>query len=316
MEIYQLEQFIAVVEEGSMSEAADRLFLSRAAVSQGIKRLELELGCELFVRRHNRIEITPYGQVLHEHAREVLREIAEAKDGIESMKRMRQMVLRVGHFCMPLCYFKLPHLAHSLPDFTFDVDICEEQVACQGLLDGLYDFVMVTSKASLPPRVRKLDLEYEQACLSVPPGSSLYDRKSVCLSEIADEGILVADNMIGATDWYRELLSRTRLDPSTVRTVSSAEYLHTMTDSPLCHFSTTQMVNFFGLGNERRSVPIEDDIAKREIVVAYLPERYEAIAPVLESLLGNRRESVDNYDIFPYLIFPGEVRNLQMDIID
>lgn len=86
MDLYQLEQFMAIAEGGSMGQAAKRLHISRAALGQNLKRLEQELGCELFSRKRNKLVITPYGEILLEHARRVSIELDTAFDRIEKEK--------------------------------------------------------------------------------------------------------------------------------------------------------------------------------------------------------------------------------------
>ena len=50
MQIREIEYFMAVLETGSLTAAASRLFISQPALSQSIKKLENELGVELFFR--------------------------------------------------------------------------------------------------------------------------------------------------------------------------------------------------------------------------------------------------------------------------
>lgn len=72
MELRQLESFVAIVEEGSLSAASKRHHLSQPALSQQLQALEQELG-ETLLHRHPRgIEPTAAGELLLEHARVML----------------------------------------------------------------------------------------------------------------------------------------------------------------------------------------------------------------------------------------------------
>ena len=69
----QLEMFITVVEEHSFVKAAARVFRTQPAVSQGIRRLEDEIGNSLFARTHRRdLKLTPAGEVLYEFASRII----------------------------------------------------------------------------------------------------------------------------------------------------------------------------------------------------------------------------------------------------
>lgn len=61
--------FVAVAETGSMSEAAQKLFVSHSAVSQSIKSLEEQLDTKLFLRIGRRIELNQQGRLYYKKLR-------------------------------------------------------------------------------------------------------------------------------------------------------------------------------------------------------------------------------------------------------
>ncbi len=77
MELNQLRIFLAVAEEGNVSRASQRLFLSQPSVSAHVKALEEELGVALFARTPRGMDITPAGERLLARARRMLGEAAD-----------------------------------------------------------------------------------------------------------------------------------------------------------------------------------------------------------------------------------------------
>jgi DNA-binding transcriptional LysR family regulator len=73
MELYQLEHFIAVVEEHSFTKGADRVFRTEGAVSVTIRKLEEEVGVPLVVRNPHECTLTEAGHALLEHAQRIVR---------------------------------------------------------------------------------------------------------------------------------------------------------------------------------------------------------------------------------------------------
>jgi len=76
MEFMQMEMFVAVVEEGTVQKAADRVHRTQPAVSLGIARLEREIGLTLLDhsrKRGRRPRMTSAGEVLYEYASRILR---------------------------------------------------------------------------------------------------------------------------------------------------------------------------------------------------------------------------------------------------
>ena len=68
MELKQLQAFMAVVEEGTISAAAKRLHMAQPPLSCQMKSLEEELGTPLFWRGARHITLTPAGQALYKRA--------------------------------------------------------------------------------------------------------------------------------------------------------------------------------------------------------------------------------------------------------
>ena len=77
MDLKQLEYFLAVAEERSVTRAAVRLHLTQPPLSAQLARLEHELGVPLLVRHRRGVDLTEAGRVLAERARRLLAE-AEA----------------------------------------------------------------------------------------------------------------------------------------------------------------------------------------------------------------------------------------------
>ena len=69
----QLRAFCFAVQAGSVSKAAERLFLSQPSVTLQIQALERELAIELFERRGPNIKLTPEGNTLYELALPLVR---------------------------------------------------------------------------------------------------------------------------------------------------------------------------------------------------------------------------------------------------
>ncbi|MGW5369978.1 LysR family transcriptional regulator [Streptomyces sp. NPDC004009] len=67
-----LRAFVAVAEELHFTRAAARLYVAQQALSRDVRRLERELGAELFVRTTRQVTLTPDGERLLPHARRVL----------------------------------------------------------------------------------------------------------------------------------------------------------------------------------------------------------------------------------------------------
>ncbi len=88
MTLQQLTYFLAAVEHGSFSAAAQSLFMAQPSLSEQIRRLEAELGVPLFARAGRGLELTEAGRLLRPHAE---RTVAAAQDAAESVREVRDL---------------------------------------------------------------------------------------------------------------------------------------------------------------------------------------------------------------------------------
>ena len=74
MELEQLRQLDVIARYGTLQAAADRLHISQSALSRSLKRLEDDLGQQLFDRTRNSLQINANGRLALEHAQLILAE--------------------------------------------------------------------------------------------------------------------------------------------------------------------------------------------------------------------------------------------------
>jgi DNA-binding transcriptional LysR family regulator len=95
VEIKDMRAFYAIVEEGNISHAAQRLDIAQPALSRQMKRLEQRLGVQLFERGSRRIRLTDAGRMLYARVEHILgmvdgtvREITEIGSGVAGSIRL------------------------------------------------------------------------------------------------------------------------------------------------------------------------------------------------------------------------------------
>ena len=96
MDTKQIEYIIKIADEGSVTKAAEKLFITQSALSQQLQKLEKELGAPLFVRSKSDWTLTPEGKVYVENAREMLRIKQKTYTMIADMVNTHKGYLSVG----------------------------------------------------------------------------------------------------------------------------------------------------------------------------------------------------------------------------
>ncbi len=94
--IRQLQYFIAVAEEGTVSGAAQSLSISQSAVTEAIKELESDLGVQLFERHRRGLLITHKGHQFFRHATRILASVSDARRSLGDDRAEDAGVLHLG----------------------------------------------------------------------------------------------------------------------------------------------------------------------------------------------------------------------------
>jgi LysR family transcriptional activator of glutamate synthase operon len=106
VELRQLRYFAAVAAHRHFTRAAQELHIAQPALSQQMKRLEAELGLDLFVRSTRRVSLTEAGELLLPRAQRVLAEVEDARAELEELAGLVRGRVSVG--AIPLAGLDLP----------------------------------------------------------------------------------------------------------------------------------------------------------------------------------------------------------------
>ncbi len=146
LNLSQLQTFVMVVAEGSMTAAADKLFLTQPAVSQQMKNLEDDMGVELIVRGAKQIKTTAQGEVLYEHAKKILSLCVQAEVSIKSIGAQLRGQLRIGTLNSIGLHLMSPIVSRLLkfnPDFKIKVDYAKGEDLIAQFEKGELDVVVL-----------------------------------------------------------------------------------------------------------------------------------------------------------------------------
>ena len=126
-----LEAFIAVVEAGSFTAAAERLDTAKSAVSRRVTALEERLGVQLLRRTTRRLNLTETGRSFYEHSARIVADLDEAEAAVLQQHGELRGKLRVAlplsfgarHMHGPIAEFSRQH-----PRVSFDLDLNDRRI--------------------------------------------------------------------------------------------------------------------------------------------------------------------------------------------
>lgn len=179
MNFNQLENYLCVCEELSITKASHRLYISQPALSQQIARLEQELGAPLFSRSGTTLRLLPAGTILRESAKRILNEYYLAQNNIKNLHTIpASSVLNVA-ITKPRAFlllsYVLPRFYQENPNIqviTNEVDSFEVEPL---LLNGTVDLGFCNPPEYMP--LRKHLIFNEQLLVAVPQDHPINQRE-------------------------------------------------------------------------------------------------------------------------------------------
>ncbi|MEV4031640.1 LysR substrate-binding domain-containing protein [Streptomyces umbrinus] len=198
MELRNLRYFVAVAETRHFGRAAENLHMAQPPLSQSIRRLETELGVELFTRTTRQVVLTGAGEVFRTDVERILKAVDEAVARVARFASGVEGVLRIG-LTGAASYRQLPALARLLkremPHVMLEVHtemLTPAQEA--GLLERRLDIGL------LRPPVRQEGISHaavaaERLVVAVPEQHRLAEAHVVRVEQLRHEDFI----MYGAT---------------------------------------------------------------------------------------------------------------------
>ena len=189
MELEQLRQLDMIARCGTMQAAADHMHISQSALSRSVRRLEDDLGFELFDRTRNSMALNSNGRLALNHARAILAEEQRMRDDFAALAR-RARTIRVASVA-PAPTWRLSSLVlEQYPTAIVEPDVVDEREAVTRLLNGTCDLA-VTVEAPSMPTIQSCVFMTEDLYANVPEGHALFGRDSITFAELDGHAFLV-----------------------------------------------------------------------------------------------------------------------------
>lgn len=197
MDVHQLRVFVSVFKNRSFSKASEELYLTQPTISNHIKTLEEELGCQLFDRLGRTIIPTKEAEVLYSHALEIMEKARSIKELIGHMKKEISGELVIGASTIPGTYL-LPSIMAGFvgkyPSVSFQILISDsreivEKISRHELLMGIVGARLANSQIAYTPF-----LEDELIVVSSP---SFIKHRQITLKELMNLPVLLREQGSG-----------------------------------------------------------------------------------------------------------------------
>jgi len=200
MEFSQLEFFVTVVEEGSFSKAAERVFRTQPAVSIAIRRLEDEIGAPLFERSQKTAALTEVGTLVYDYARRILSLRDQTFDVVAELKSLKRGRVRIGANESTSLYL-LPHLILDYralhPNVMVEIFRHASDRLPREVLDRNVDFALLAFEP-VDSNLESFPVLRDELVLIMHPEHRLAKLPSVTVEDLGNEPFLAHNVKTGS----------------------------------------------------------------------------------------------------------------------
>ena len=193
MELKQLEYFQMTSRLKNITRAAKRLSVSQPNITVAIKKLEAELGIQLFERSQKQLSLTPEGAVFLNRIEQALRNIQDAVLEVNDYKQLQKGTIKIGIPSMIGAYL-FPKIFSGFQKKFSHLDIYLYEKGSMSIRESLerdeLDFgIVIISNAS--PSLQLLPMSTNQVVACVPDTHPLAQKDSFSWEDIHDIDLIM-----------------------------------------------------------------------------------------------------------------------------
>ncbi|MEG0939861.1 MAG: LysR substrate-binding domain-containing protein [Comamonas sp.] len=222
-----------VEKQGSLTAAADVLCVTQSALSHSMKKLEGQLGTDIWLREGRSLRLTQAGQYLLAVANRVLPQLDLAEDRLKQFAQGERGTLRIGMECHP-CYQWLLKIVSPYLAAWPDVDVDVKQKFQFGGIGALYGYeidLLVTPDPLFKPGLHfEPVFDYEQV-LVVSSDHALASHKHVNPKDLMSEVLITYPVAVDRLDVYTQFLLPAGISPRRHKTIETTDIMMQMVAS-------------------------------------------------------------------------------------
>ena len=288
MELTQLYQFQAIAEEQSVSKAAERLYVSQPALSKSLKKLEDELGVQLFDRERGRLTLNSAGRILLHFAETVENAEAQMHSDLTNLEDGVH-ILRIGSPHVALLRYAIPLYGRQhKSSVRFSPTILPEDEARSEIRSGLIQLAILSAPISLPG-FKNVFLGMQRTMISVPRSNPLSSKKSIALEDLKNQPFLsLGKNK--AAPWameFYETLHREKIPTRTIEFDDFYLYNEMLKSTECLALSTTVSMRTEPRNPDRKYLPLDNDPYELSLYAVYHEEHAEKVQPFVTWMTEN-----------------------------
>jgi LysR family transcriptional regulator for metE and metH len=233
MEIKYFRLIKTIVEEGSIANSAEKLFLTQSALSHQLRELEEQLGFKVFLRTRNRWKLTDEGTELHKLGNSVLESIERGFQNIEQLRTGSVGTIKVSTECYSF-YQGLSSFIQKMgllyPDINVDLILEATHQPIQKIISNEIDIAIVTSKPE-NETLSSIDIYEDEIFAIMHKENSLNITDFLDANDFSDIHLIIHSFPFETVSVYGQFLKPNKITPLKISAIPLTEVALEMVDA-------------------------------------------------------------------------------------
>lgn len=299
MDLHQLKVFHSAVHHGGFTRASRELHLSQSTISQHIKQLETELGCQLFMRVGKRVLLTEAGQLLRDHCERIFLDVQNAETAIRELNGMQRGKVRLGTGATTLIYqlppvleayqARYPNIELVIVSETTDVII--RDIQAQRIDLGLVMLPVAETDLQLTP------LCEEELFIALPRRHPLARKTSLTVNDLRALRFILYEKKTVMRSLIDNFFNGLGVTPQLAMVMENIEAIKSLVGMGLgASVLPVHAVGNDALDKKVRLLRVEQHQLHRELALvtlrsSFIPNAVRALFDLIVSQLGDKQPS-------------------------
>jgi LysR family transcriptional regulator for metE and metH len=278
--LHQLIVINAIEKEGSMTRAAEKLYISQSALSHHVQELEKKIGAKVFERRSKKLHLTPIGRKMINSAAVVLAELQKLEQEIQLLKTCESGTINISTECYTT-YNWLPRLIRKFnevyPHVTVQIMDGATRDPLRYLQSGTLDIALVSRLAKQQlndnPSFKYTPVFQDELVVVISKENPLSKHRLIYPKDFREQSLIIYDIEEKYNDLIQDVLKPNEAEPARVIKMPLTEVIIEMVKSNLGIAVMAKWIIAPLLNNDMKILPFRDDFSKRSWCLVTLPDQ-------------------------------------------
>lgn len=216
MKIQQLRYFIEVCNCGTITEAAEKLYVSQPSITQSIKDLEQSIGTNLFRRINKRLYLTKEGEYLFANAIKIVSDVDLLKNDMQSISKNKNIIrlglpLQVGSF---LLHTIIGEFLKYNPEIKVEIVELGSYEILELLKKEELDILIMTFNEEITDTFNYINLFNSEYCFVTSIHNKLSNKETIDINDLADENLVLLEKSYNVNKFILSRFLDHRIEPN------------------------------------------------------------------------------------------------------